>query len=312
MNVREKVVRAVENGMPCNQAAAKFGVSPATAVRWATQAGVRSKGPYRISADIRAKVAQVVEAGMTCRQAAAHCGVSLASAIRIAREAGIPEKRAKVKEKIRKKFLRAIEGGTPRSQAEAHFHIAPKTAMRWIKEAGLSSKLKSSARISADIRAKVVQAIESGMSCRQAGPHCGVSLASAIRIAREAGIPEKRAKAKEKTRKKFLRAVEGGMPRSQAEAHFHKDVIDLAEEAHLTFKGASQGEIAFVAVKGFLDARYGLRGEAAYAEFSWQGYDDGDEVCGRGWVMLGEDGVAWSATFLSIRATILGFVCRRD
>ena len=239
MNVREKVVRAVENGMPCNQAAAEFGVSPATSVRWATQAGVRSKGPSRISADIRAKVAQVVEAGMTCRQAAAYCGVSLASAIRIAREAGIPEKRAKVNENIRKKFLRAIEGGMPRSQAEAHFHIAPKTAMRWIKEAGLSSKLKSSARISADIRAKVVQAIESGMSCRQAGPLCGVSLASAIRIAREAGIPDKRAKAKENTRIKFLRAVDGGMPRSQAEAHFGvgaKTAIRWIKEAGFTGK----------------------------------------------------------------------------
>ena len=31
------------------------------------------------------------------------------------------------------------------------------------------------------------------------------------------------------------------------------DVLDLGEEAHLSFEGASDGEIAFVAVKGFLD-----------------------------------------------------------
>ena len=90
-----------------------------------------------------------------------------------------------------------------------------------------------------------------------------------------------------------------------------KDVIDLGEEAHLTFKGASQGEIAFVAVKGFLDARYGLRGEAAYAEFSWQGYDDGDEVCGRGWVMIGEDGRLVGHVFIH-QGDNSGFVCRRD
>ncbi len=44
-----------------------------------------------------------------------------------------------------------------------------------------------------------------------------------------------------------------------------KDVLDIGEEAHLTFKGVSQGEIAFVAVKGFLDVRYGLRDGAACA-----------------------------------------------
>ena len=54
------------------------------------------------------------------------------------------------------------------------------------------------------------------------------------------------------------------------------DVLDLGEEAHLSFEGASNGEIAFVAVKGFLDVRYGSRDGAACAEFSWQGYDDAD------------------------------------
>ena len=41
------------------------------------------------------------------------------------------------------------------------------------------------------------------------------------------------------------------------------DVLDIGEEAHLTFEGASDGEIAFVAVKGFLDVRYGARDGAA-------------------------------------------------
>ena len=46
------------------------------------------------------------------------------------------------------------------------------------------------------------------------------------------------------------------------------DVLDLGEEAHLTFEGRSQGEIAFVALKGFLDVRYGARDGNACAEFS--------------------------------------------
>ena len=35
--------------------------------------------------------------------------------------------------------------------------------------------------------------------------------------------------------------------------------LDLVEEAHLTFAGRSDGEIAFGALKGFLDVCYGAR-----------------------------------------------------
>ncbi|QQO24837.1 hypothetical protein JJB98_29110 [Bradyrhizobium diazoefficiens] len=37
------------------------------------------------------------------------------------------------------------------------------------------------------------------------------------------------------------------------------DFLDLVEEAHLTFQGNSNGEIAFGALKGFLDVRFGTR-----------------------------------------------------
>ena len=40
-----------------------------------------------------------------------------------------------------------------------------------------------------------------------------------------------------------------------------EDFLDLVEEAHLTFKGSADGEIAFGALKGFLDVRYGARDE---------------------------------------------------
>src|SRR5690606_8677074 len=35
--------------------------------------------------------------------------------------------------------------------------------------------------------------------------------------------------------------------------------LDLVEQAHLSFTGATDGEIAFGALKGFLDVRYGAR-----------------------------------------------------
>jgi len=53
--------------------------------------------------------------------------------------------------------------------------------------------------------------------------------------------------------------------------NWDNDVLDLVEEAHLTFQRAADGEIAFVALKGFLDVRYGARDGSACAEFSWEG-----------------------------------------
>ena len=48
------------------------------------------------------------------------------------------------------------------------------------------------------------------------------------------------------------------------------DFLDLVEEAHLTLTGEADGEIAFGALQGFLDVRYGSRDGAACAEFSWE------------------------------------------
>lgn len=88
------------------------------------------------------------------------------------------------------------------------------------------------------------------------------------------------------------------------------DVLEIGEEAHLAFEGASDGEIAFVAQKGFLDVRYGSRNGAACPEFSWQGLDDGDEACGRGWVTSGTAGRLVGHTFIH-QADDSGFVCER-
>jgi hypothetical protein len=39
--------------------------------------------------------------------------------------------------------------------------------------------------------------------------------------------------------------------------NWDSDFLGSVEEAHLTFEGKSDGEIAFGALKGFLDVRYG-------------------------------------------------------
>lgn len=68
------------------------------------------------------------------------------------------------------------------------------------------------------------------------------------------------------------------------------DFLDLVEEAHLTFDGAADGGIAFGALKGFLDVRYCARDGSACAEFSWEGEDEDDPACGRGWAAIGTVG----------------------
>ena len=89
------------------------------------------------------------------------------------------------------------------------------------------------------------------------------------------------------------------------------DVLDLVEPAHLTFEGPAYGEIAFGALERFFDVRYGARDGAACAEFSWQGYDDNDPACGRGWVIIGTAGRLVGHFFIH-NADHSGFVCEPD
>src|SRR5277367_3141156 len=85
---------------------------------------------------------------------------------------------------VRDKVVRARETGTPRKKATSLLRV-------WTKRVH---------KLSDDTRDKVLKAVESGMTCRQAAACCGVSLASAIRFAKRAGITDKRAEAKEHVR----------------------------------------------------------------------------------------------------------------
>jgi Transposase zinc-binding domain len=93
--------------------------------------------------------------------------------------------------------------------------------------------------------------------------------------------------------------------------NWDSDFLDLVEEAHLTFKGKSDGEIAFGALKGFLDVRYGARDGSACAEFSWEGHDENDPVCGRGWVMIGTAGRLVGHFYIH-KGDDSGLVCERS
>ncbi len=91
---------------------------------------------------------------------------------------------------------------------------------------------------------------------------------------------------------------------------WNNNVLDLVEEAYLTFQDTAAGEIAFAALTGFLDVRYGTRDGSACAEFSWEGYDDGEPACGRGWAAMGTAGRLIGHFYIH-NGDDSGFVCER-
>lgn len=64
------------------------------------------------------------------------------------------------------------------------------------------------------------------------------------------------------------------------------DMLDLETEAHIKLTDDGSGVIEFVAVKGWLDCRFGELEGQALVEFSWEGKDDRRNACGRGWAVL--------------------------
>jgi hypothetical protein len=68
-----------------------------------------------------------------------------------------------------------------------------------------------------------------------------------------------------------------------------KDYLDLVEPAYIRF-GGTDGAFVFGAVKGWLDVRYGTRDGSACVEFTWEGMNDANQACGRGWAALSTAG----------------------
>ena len=69
-----------------------------------------------------------------------------------------------------------------------------------------------------------------------------------------------------------------------------QDAIDLVEPGFIEFAEDGTGRFGFIAVRGRMDCRSTERGGRPLVEFSWDGDDEGDQVGGRGWAALGEDG----------------------
>jgi len=65
-----------------------------------------------------------------------------------------------------------------------------------------------------------------------------------------------------------------------------RDALDLVVPAHITFGKGGLGEIELIAIGASIDFRVEDRYGTPRVEFSWSGYDDSDQACGRGWACL--------------------------
>jgi hypothetical protein len=70
------------------------------------------------------------------------------------------------------------------------------------------------------------------------------------------------------------------------------DALDLMGPARLTLRPGGLGEIAFIAIRADVDYRVSTLQGHELIEFTWQGEEEGDEICGRGWATMRGDELA--------------------
>ena len=75
-----------------------------------------------------------------------------------------------------------------------------------------------------------------------------------------------------------------------------EDFIDLVETGHILFKRSGGGQMVFGAVHLTLDW---VPGEDDRAEFTFEGFDEMDEVSGRGWAAV-ESGILGGAIYFRL------------
>jgi hypothetical protein len=89
------------------------------------------------------------------------------------------------------------------------------------------------------------------------------------------------------------------------------DAIDLVEPGFIEFDPDRSGQFGFIVVRGWMDCRDTTRDGKSCVEFTWEGSDEGDQVSGRGWAVLAEDGTLDGRIFFH-RGDDSGFHAVRD
>jgi hypothetical protein len=67
------------------------------------------------------------------------------------------------------------------------------------------------------------------------------------------------------------------------------DYVDMVVPGFFELKPDSTGTFQFGTVARWMDTRIRKVGDASYIEWSWEGQDDNDPGCGRGWATLAGD-----------------------
>jgi hypothetical protein len=62
-----------------------------------------------------------------------------------------------------------------------------------------------------------------------------------------------------------------------------RDALDLVEPAFIEFRQDNTGSFGFIAVKGWMDCLKTVIDDQPAVEFTWDGNDECDHACGRGW-----------------------------
>jgi hypothetical protein len=88
------------------------------------------------------------------------------------------------------------------------------------------------------------------------------------------------------------------------------EAIDLLGPGNFRFDADQSGEFQLIAVRGWLDCRYGERDGEPLVEFSWEGDDEGTDRCGRGWAVVAGDGTL-SGRFFFHRGDDSSFTAER-
>jgi hypothetical protein len=68
-----------------------------------------------------------------------------------------------------------------------------------------------------------------------------------------------------------------------------QDFVDLEVPGHFTFEKDEMGYFQFGLVQGELDCRVESGDREPRIEFSWEGQDETDPACGRGWAEIEKD-----------------------
>ena len=66
-------------------------------------------------------------------------------------------------------------------------------------------------------------------------------------------------------------------------SQWDREFIDLVAPGHLSINANGTGAFAFGAIEAEVDCRIEKTGEKERLAFSFAGWDEGDEVSGRGW-----------------------------